>query len=367
METSNADKLSGKETDSVQCSKSCQYYTKGRSITLVRWGFIIILLISMICAVSYYMHSNSKFKDSYNDIVSKHERFCENILRFKNATVAKDSMLVVDNSMLYAIREESNALEHKFELLSFQLKEEHSGLTLWASVLMIIFLVFSIYAMYKIDEMQKQGHDSVDKIHGLHRESVKQFSDIDKYVQTRIDGYVKKADIRLNTWFDGANKLKTDVDVKLQKVATSIGGISERINTAQLQLSEFQIKSASQIAKLEALIRDKKGEFDTLAQQDLANFLNMAQKRLDYTKEQLTLAVETALKDFYGRMNPPTSDDAPTEQSPVTVTGMDKPSDGRYDGAFEEIEKQAADTPVTESYTEKDSHNNSPEQECHSV
>ena len=101
METSNADKLSGKETDSVQCSKSCQYYTKGRSITLVRWGFIIILLISMICAVSYYMHSNSKFKDSYNDIVSQHERFCENILRFKNATVAKDSMLVVDLSLIH--------------------------------------------------------------------------------------------------------------------------------------------------------------------------------------------------------------------------------------------------------------------------
>lgn len=359
METSNANKLPGNETNGLQCSKSCQYYTKGRSITLVRWGFIIILLISMICAVSYYMHSNSKFKDSYNDIVSQHEEFCENILRFKDATVAKDSLLVVDNSILYAIQEESNALEHKFELLSFQLKEEHSGLTLWASVLMIIFLVFSIYAMYKIDEMQKQGHDSVDKIHGLHRESVKQFSDIDKYVQARIDGYVKKADARLTIWFDGANKLKTDVDVKLQGVATSIGGISERINTAQLQLSEFQIKSTNQIAELEALIRDKKGEFDALAQQDLANFANMVQKRLDYTKEQLTLAVEAALKDFNDHINPPPSRNVPTDQP--AVAGMDKSSDGRYDGAFEEIEKQAADTPVTESSTGKDSHHSSPE------
>jgi len=147
----------------------------------------------------------------------------------------------------------SNNLKLQYD----KVQNDYTILTIWASVLMIIFLIFSIYSMFKIDEIQKQGRESLKLID-------------DTYIHVReksdnLDDLVTKATKRVETTIDSkildfTEKLEaknTELELQIEKYQASV---SETVSTNQ-QLYDLLVKTLTNTAQAnKRTIRRKKNE-----------------------------------------------------------------------------------------------------------
>ena len=340
------------EVKKPDCGKTCQYYTKGSPLYYLRRGFCAVICFCIAAVATYYLYSKSALDSRYESITKQHNDFCEHVLQITHFNLAKDSALVIDNSILHAIKEETHTLDHKFELLRLQLKDEQSTLTLWASVLMIIFLVFSIYAMYKIDEMQKQAQDSVGKIREIHQQSVTELSKLDSTVETKFDGYKVDAQKKVDDWIKSANTSKEtvigEITQKKEQFENYINSSQQTLNTLNDSFSTMLqkvLENNDLLHKQKSMIEDEYEKRITELEEDIEN----DGERL---KKLIEKYADLPANEIQRPENDPEPQVQPTELEPDPL----QPT--HYGNALEEINKKV-DTPDDKSITEPSGDENS--------
>lgn len=247
----------------LECHKDCAYFNHSGPHWIARWIFVGIMLVASILAVVFYLNTQRKFADSHAMIVKHHNEFCKT-MKFQNKTLAKDSVMLLDNTLLNAIKEENMAITSQLELQYHRINDNYSILTLWASSLMIVFLVFSIYSMYKIDEMQRQGRDSLSKIYQLHQQSQEHFTTLEKRMgesQDRVIGTAK-------------TKMRKEAMEYLEEVRKSL-------ETQQSELKDMSTKLGSYKDDIAACNK----EIDGLKE-------NIGKKEIDFTREADAIKAE---------------------------------------------------------------------------
>lgn len=338
------------EAQKPDCAKTCQYYTRGSSLHVLRRGFCAVIFICIAAVAAYYLYANRALESRYASITKQHNDFCEHVLQITHFDLAKDSALVVDNSILHAIKEETHTLDHKFELLSLQLKDEQSTLTLWASVLMIIFLVFSIYAMYKIDEMQKQAHDSVGKIRDIHQQSVIELSKLDSEVETKFDGYKKEVDERVKKWLEAAEsfkeKINTDIEIKKEQFDGSLTNSQDLLNRLSVSVNDLLQKTITN----KELLQQQEKKLDNVYEERI----NQLEKDIESDRTRLKNLIEEYITA--NEIQKPENDPEPQVQPAELEPDSQQPAN--YGNALEEINKKV-DTPADKSITELSGDENS--------
>ncbi len=131
---------------------------KGRNI----WFLLIIIIVTSF-AIYHYNSTQSRFEKCCDVLANAHKEYISSNVLGKTM-LHRDSVLMVDYDLLDVIKEEHSRMDSLIDLQTERMREEFSTLSLWASVLMIIFLIFSIYAMFKGDDLQNQGQRILDKV-----------------------------------------------------------------------------------------------------------------------------------------------------------------------------------------------------------
>lgn len=340
------------EVKKPDCGKTCQYYTRGSSLYYLRRGFCAVIFFCIAAVTTYYLYSKSTLDSRYESITKQHNDFCEHVLQITHFDLAKDSALVIDNSILHAIKEETHTLDHKFELLRLQLKDEQSTLTLWASVLMIIFLVFSIYAMYKIDEMQRQAQDSVGKIREIHQQSVTELNNLDSEVETKFDGYKKEVNERVKKWLEAAEsfkeKINADIEIKKEQFDSSLTNSQGLLNRLSVSVNDLLQKTITN----KELLQQQETKLDNVYEERI----NQLEKNIESDGERLKKLIEKYADLPANEIQRPENDPEPQVQP--TESEPDPLQPTHYGNALEEITKKV-DTPDDKSITELSGDENS--------
>ncbi len=313
-------------TNECSCSKenpNCIYYTNGKGLVWARGIFIVIIFLCTLFAWWRYDDTNKKFVESYDLIAKQHNDFCRNIVSFQNTIVPDDSLLLVDNSILLAIKEENTAITNLMELQYQRICDDYNGLTLWASVLMILFLVFSIYSTYKIDEIQKQGRDSLSKIYDLLNQSHTQFAEIEKWFRTERDKIIGKTNAKITKLEGSVTTIQSSCESQEKKTKKFI----ESLKTEKSTLS-------SEIESLKEIIKTRKLELDSNAESVLAKFrTNLGTINADSVRE-FRESLDGEIKQF----NETIQQILINEKTQVENS---KKSEAKFDNLLDKIEKTA--------------------------
>lgn len=120
--------------------------------------------------------------------------------------------------MVERIEFQQNSILHQLELQSDSLSSDFTLLSVWAGVLMLVFLIFSIYSVFKTDELMKQSRADIEKIEANSQKA-----------NELLESIQKKADKALSEI--NAVALKESNDLK-ENAKTTIGQIKTEVDKA---------------------------------------------------------------------------------------------------------------------------------------
>ena len=155
-----------------------------------------------------------------------HSEYCNELRNnIQESIIVKDSCYYVNDLMLQTMRESEQNISQLLELQFSKLQADFTILSLWAGILMIVFLVFSIYSVFKTDELMKQSRDVLQHADEASDKVKKDMEAISTQVQTETE----KATL----------ELRQKTDAELQK-------IKEEINKTTQGFKEVTEKKAKE-------------------------------------------------------------------------------------------------------------------------
>lgn len=256
-------------------TKNCSHYINKNRLHLYKGKFLCSVIICTICIIVLFFlfllsHSNSQDK-----IVSLHKEFSNELTNkyLKSLTLTKDSTIRLDNIVIDIIKENQKESLSLLELQYNKIQNDFTVLSLWAGILMIVFLIFSIYSMFKTDEMQKQGREYLNKMEEFSQKAKETSESIEEQVSSQI------AALEKNT-VEEMQKLSDESQRQLSQLQTKITDLQKTFETAvSTKTSEF-----------ENSVTAKTNEFDISVQQ-YKNMLEATSKRNDKLFTQLVNAI----------------------------------------------------------------------------
>lgn len=146
---------------------------------------LTICVFSLICIgvfgyLIYYHHCQM------NAIVQVHKEYIESQRILVNDN-QKAKGTNVNQELVLHMETEARTIER---ILQMQTTQQHSFFTIlsiWAGVLMIVFLVFSLYSMFKTDELMRQAKESIIAIEDSKNDAEKKLQEVDIKVAGEID------------------------------------------------------------------------------------------------------------------------------------------------------------------------------------
>lgn len=120
-----------------------------------------------------------------------------------------------------------------------QIEHEYSNITIWAAVMGLLFLVFSFYSMFKMDDCVKIGHECVNKMENLEKESNKIMEKINsakRSMDAKTSDIVEAFSKNLNLLKDTFEK---ETNVRIQYFDDCIKSVQEVLS--QMETSDMNI------------------------------------------------------------------------------------------------------------------------------
>lgn len=256
--------------------KHCAYYNSGRPSVMNKWTFFIIVLAAVVAVITYYVCCHSSYNKTYELIQTHHKEYCENILDFEKTIIPKDSLLVINNDIILAIKEENKAITSLLDLQYNKINNDFDNLTLWASILMVVFLIFSIYAMYKMEEMQNRGSESLSKIYDSYMKGVEVtnrieelYKDKTRELEERTEEFIKNIQktseqigneikAKKGNFEEIKKQQEEDFSNKLSNIA------AESIKNVKTSIIDDEAKLAEFMRQIEQYKKDIKGHIDLI-------------------------------------------------------------------------------------------------------
>lgn len=231
-----------KESKDTKCeNNNCSHYINKNRLHLYKGKFLFSIIICTICVIGIFVLFQLNYSNSQDKIVEVQENFYNNLTNkyLKSLTITKDSTISLDQVVIDIVQENQKESLSLLELQYNKLQHDFTVLSLWAGILMIVFLIFSIYSMFKVDEMQKQGRD---------------------YLKTMEENSTK------------AKEISDSIEIKANEKIVSLE------NRTIEEMSKLSDEYRKQVDELKATINRLKSEFETSVKAKTAEFETSVQK-----------------------------------------------------------------------------------------
>ncbi len=231
MKDNNKEKQPGKEN----CK--CAYYKDSCGYLANRYGFLACLVAIMLVVAFFFASYRNEHKASQELILQAHQvLLCQ---LDSVPTVAESDSVVVFRDVKEMLSGHLQSIDDSLRLQQVHSDSNFSLLTIWASVLMIVFLVFSIYSMFKIDELQKQGRESLQRIDEIHLNARKKSIELEDEVKAAIEN-MKAAVKRQTDEFE--ERIKTEsrnFNAQVQKYNKELQNTPQQFVELQKKMHEI--------------------------------------------------------------------------------------------------------------------------------
>lgn len=200
------------------CEKNnCTHYVDKVNLRLYKGKFLIAVVIVTVvmailfgCEVCFYHSSLHSIVDTHSTFVSKFEKSIDPL------TISKDSCVYVNDQLVNSMREYMQSTQNVLELQSNKIQADFTLLSLWAGILMIVFLIFSIYSMFKTDELMKQGREGLRAIETSKAKADEQVEVIDSKVRSEIQKVSDEANNQLATISEESEKVLSELKQSIE-------------------------------------------------------------------------------------------------------------------------------------------------------
>lgn len=237
----------------------CAHYIGKDRIGLYRGKFIWTIIVATALVVALFVLFSIFYSRSINRIVEQHRLDSEQILKaIQPLTVSPDSCLFVNEQLVLGVQEHMHSMEDMLQLQSHRIESDFSLLSIWAGILMIVFLVFSIYSMYKTDELIKQGREGVKSIEQSQSMVNEHIKEIDEHVKTEMDKVSSAASKKTKELTEGAAQSMDDIK-------SSVNDLKEEfLKMIVEKTAQFQTIYDTYVEKLEAATNANQEALDGL-------------------------------------------------------------------------------------------------------
>ena len=203
------------------------------------WIFYVTLLLFVVFAIAAFILLQRNFCSSLSQIVQTNQEAIDDIHRLLDPVkMSPDSCYYADEHLIASIQDFMSSSQAKLDLESSKIRSDYTILSLWAGVLMIVFLVFSIYSMFKTDELTRQS-----------REGLKAAQDYEQ----KIVGIVNESKEKVKKELDSIHKdVECERETMKRESLEAINNLEQRINTLNSEFStnvENTIKDFNDISK----------------------------------------------------------------------------------------------------------------------
>lgn len=233
------------------CNDNCTYYQKENVLAK---RFLWIILGATFFVVGLFVCVERSYKKSLDKIVHYHSLYTEKTLaELPEVNLSKDSCYYLDERLMLDVDNHMNEVQSMLEIQCHKIQSDFTILSLWAGILMIVFLIFSIYSVFKTDEMVKQGRETLKVLEKAEIDAGDKINKIENVVQAEI------------------NKVQIAASNELSKISTSAEEMSK-------ETEEFK----------ETTKKELKQELDTqinLFRKEIKDFLEQTKKVDDDKKE----------------------------------------------------------------------------------
>lgn len=193
------------------CNDNCTYYQKENVLAK---RFLWIILGATFFVVGLFVCVERSYKKSLDKIVHYHSLYTEKTLaELPEVNLSKDSCYYLDERLMLDVDNHMNEVQSMLEIQCHKIQSDFTILSLWAGILMIVFLIFSIYSVFKTDEMVKQGKVTLKVLEEAEKTANDKISKIEDVVQDEI------------------NKVKTTASEEVAKLSSNAENIFSEINT----------------------------------------------------------------------------------------------------------------------------------------
>lgn len=214
-------------TTNSECNtRNCSYYIDKSTLRLYRGKFLASTICLIVLVSAIFVLLGISYNTSQQQIINSHDRCSQELLKAvkgnKNDSI---SDLEFRNRICTLVEINNEQSKSLLEMQYNKLQSDFTVLSLWAGILMIVFLIFSIYSMFKTDEMIKQGREGLRSINRNSEEVNKKTIEISNKVDEAIKSVESKAE-------EERKKLISNNQEELEK-------IRKVIDTTQASFSEL--------------------------------------------------------------------------------------------------------------------------------
>ena len=246
-------------------NKNCAHFIDQKVLHLYRNKFVCFIILTTIVVAVLFWYCGRSYKSSLDTITSAHKKYIEHFSKsITPLKMSKDSCVYANEQLVLSMKEHMQTTQSLLEIQSTKIQSDFVILSLWAGILMIIFLIFSIYSIFKTDELLKQSKDGLRKIEEVNQRADDNIKSIDEKVKEEIQKVSKAADAQITTLADETSKsietLKSSIEDENSKFAKIV---DEKTNDFENVYNKF-------LQELESAKENQKQLFDIFYQNVLS-------------------------------------------------------------------------------------------------
>ena len=239
-------------------TENCAHYVSKENLHLYRNKFLIFVVSVTLCIGGLFYVLACFYNSSLNEIVEihkKHETQLQEMLT--PLKIGKDSCLYVNEQLANYMRESMESTQTLLQLQSTKIQSDFTLLSVWAGILMIVFLIFSIYSIFKTDELMKQGRDGLKAIEETKYKAEGYISQIDEKARVKVEQVSKASEEQLAKITQEAtmslDQFKQQVEKERNTFSSTVEG---KTNEFQKVYEDYVKKLAESTTTMSSLMRE---------------------------------------------------------------------------------------------------------------
>lgn len=194
----------------------CAHYIANDNFHVYRHKFLWTIILATVLASGCFAYITYSFKQAHASIATTHESSINKLQELlEPAKMSKDSCYYADEHLVKSIEAYMTTSKELLELQSTKIQSDYAILSLWAGILMIVFLVFSIYSMFKTDEILRQSREGLKAIEATEKEA----DTIVERVETKTNEEITKVS---NKATEESNRIQQDASNTIDEVKKEI-------------------------------------------------------------------------------------------------------------------------------------------------
>lgn len=243
--------------------RNCSYYIDKSTLRLYRGKFLASIVCLIILISTIFILLGISYNNSQEQIIESHEIYSKELLKAVNGKGKNSQIADIElrNSICELIKAHNKESSAQLEMQYNKLQADFMVLSLWAGILMIVFLIFSIYSIFKTDEMMKQGREGLRSINKNSEEVHKKTVEINEKVDEAIKSVENKAEEErkrlISNNQDELDKIRKVIETTQASFNESVKQKSEEFNSAfETYMESLKKTEESRSKLLNALISE---------------------------------------------------------------------------------------------------------------